>query len=111
MMGHDTGLVDERYRRHVNAGRGGDRVDGAVDREAGGASAARSPDDEAEGNVIQKIWRDWYRGAIVTSPLKNLRFSLIPENDLEHHVYDFMMAKPAKPRARGNKGDTSTAGR
>ncbi|KAI1754768.1 hypothetical protein F4782DRAFT_461171 [Xylaria castorea] len=119
MMGHDTGLVDERYRRHVNAGRVNDDVeDGAVDGGAGGgggataaAAAARPPDEVAEGNVVQKIWRDWYRGAIVTSPLKNLRFSLIPENDLEHHVYDFMMATPAKPRTRANRGDTSTAER
>ncbi|KAI0445612.1 hypothetical protein F4803DRAFT_140273 [Xylaria telfairii] len=90
MMGHDTGLVEGRPRPRV----------GGVD----GAEGAH--DDEAEGNVIQKIWRDWYRGAIVTSPLKNLRFSLIPEHDLESHVYDFMMAKH---QVRGKKGDASTA--
>ncbi|KAI0453220.1 hypothetical protein F5B21DRAFT_308534 [Xylaria acuta] len=127
MMGHDTGLVDERYRRHVNASRhnngaaagdsGTGTGTGSEEARAGAATAtttAWTPDEEeAEegGNVIQKIWRDWYRGAIVTSPLKNLRFSLIPENDLEHHVYDFMMATPAKPRARGNEGDTGAVER
>ncbi|KAH8167016.1 hypothetical protein CIB48_g1236 [Xylaria polymorpha] len=71
---------------------------------AGGGGAA---DDEGEGNVVQKIWRDWYRGAIVTSPLKNLRFSLIPEHDLESYVYDFMMAKP---RARGKNRTLAPCG-
>ncbi|KAI0860298.1 hypothetical protein F4860DRAFT_226038 [Xylaria cubensis] len=119
MMGYGTPLVDERERRRrllearIN---NSDNVDAAVGREIGvGAVTARQlpdDDDEAEGgNVVQKIWRDWYRGAIVTSPLKNLRFSLIPESDLEHHVYDFMMATPAKPRIRGNKRDTGTAER
>ncbi|KAI0472485.1 hypothetical protein F4859DRAFT_107403 [Xylaria cf. heliscus] len=111
MMGHDTGLVDERYRRHVNARRGGEGnvVMGGSGGAGGGGGAGNNDggDDAEEANVIQKIWRDWYRGAIVTSPLKNLRFSLIPENDLEHHVYEFMMATPAKPKARGSKGGTS----
>ncbi|KAI1745313.1 hypothetical protein F4680DRAFT_98928 [Xylaria scruposa] len=115
MMGYGTPLVDERYRNHrldARVNDNSDNVDAAVGREIGvGATTARIPDEEAEGNVIQKIWRDWYRGAIVTSPLKNLRFSLIPENDLEHHVYDFMMATPAKPRTRGENGDTSMAER
>ncbi|KAI0552706.1 hypothetical protein F4679DRAFT_45920 [Xylaria curta] len=116
MMGYGTPLVDERYRnrRLVDNARvinNSDNVDAAVGREVGigATTAARMPDEEAEGNVIQKIWRDWYRGAIVTSPLKNLRFSLIPESDLEHHVYDFMMATPAKPRIRGKRRDASTA--
>ncbi|TRX92200.1 hypothetical protein FHL15_006815 [Xylaria flabelliformis] len=125
MMGYGTPLVDEgdrrrrsRHHRRLLEARtnNNDNVDAAVGREigVGAVTAQRLPadDDEAEGgNVVQKIWRDWYRGAIVTSPLKNLRFSLIPESDLEHHVYDFMMATPAKPRPRGNKRDISTAER
>ncbi|KAI0513151.1 hypothetical protein F5B22DRAFT_274974 [Xylaria bambusicola] len=58
-------------------------------------------------NVVQKIWRDWYRGAIVTSPLADLKFSLIREKDLEKHVYDFMVATPSKQgKQRARKGDT-----
>ncbi|KAJ2979196.1 hypothetical protein NUW58_g7265 [Xylaria curta] len=68
------------------------------------ADAVATPATLDEGNIVQKIWRDWYRGAIVTSPLRNLRFSLIPENDLEHHVYDLMVATPAKRESNGEAG-------
>ncbi|KAI0124935.1 hypothetical protein BJ170DRAFT_635743 [Xylariales sp. AK1849] len=39
-----------------------------------------------EDNVIQKIWRDWYRGSIVTSSLATMEFRLIREGELERHV-------------------------
>ncbi|KAI0974909.1 hypothetical protein F4678DRAFT_355111 [Xylaria arbuscula] len=70
----------------------------------------REKDRDGEGNVVQKIWRDWYRGAIVTSPLANLKFSLIREKDLEKHVYDFMVGTPVKQREKHKKVATSRDG-
>ncbi|KAI0416398.1 hypothetical protein F5X98DRAFT_375741 [Xylaria grammica] len=87
MIGNETALIDSRSYSH--------------------SSGAHHHD---EGNVVQKIWRDWYRGSIVTSPLANLRFSLIREKELEDHVYDFMVATPAKQRKKKKKkGEASTA--
>ena len=37
---------------------------------------------EDDVNVVQKIWRDWYRGSIVTSSLADTRFTLVREGDL-----------------------------
>ncbi|KAI3340459.1 hypothetical protein F4824DRAFT_422866 [Ustulina deusta] len=74
----------------------------------GNDTALVDDDHDTATNVVQKIWRDWYRGAIVTSPLANLRFSLIREKDLEKHVYDFMVATPAaqrKKKRRWRKGE------
>ncbi|KAI1798558.1 hypothetical protein F4811DRAFT_566347 [Daldinia bambusicola] len=48
---------------------------------------------EEEENVVQRIWRDWYRG---TSALANTQFELVREVDLPEHV-----AKPIKPMANG----------
>ncbi|KAI1210639.1 uncharacterized protein F4807DRAFT_466977 [Annulohypoxylon truncatum] len=45
-----------------------------------------------EVNVVQKIWRDWYRGSIVTSSLANVQFELVREPDLPEHI-----AKPIRP--------------
>ncbi|KAI1381539.1 hypothetical protein F4677DRAFT_403324 [Hypoxylon crocopeplum] len=39
-----------------------------------------------EVNVVQKIWRDWYRGSIVTSSLANVQFELVREMDLPWHI-------------------------
>ncbi|KAI0205525.1 hypothetical protein F4808DRAFT_455751 [Astrocystis sublimbata] len=103
MMGHDTGLVDEGRPAYSRAGRAnGQGSDGDGTSESAEQAPGEEEGEEGEGNVIQKIWRDWYRGAIVTSPLKNLRFSLIRESDLEHSVYEYMMATPPK-RTKGSK--------
>ncbi|KAI0806516.1 hypothetical protein GGR55DRAFT_212003 [Xylaria sp. FL0064] len=92
MMGNETALISDD-----DDGSGGNRDgNGVVSGNGNGAPV----------NVVQKIWRDWYRGAIVTSPLANLRFSLIREKDLEKHVYDFMVASPAKQgKKRKKKGE------
>ncbi|KAI0542177.1 hypothetical protein GGR58DRAFT_341321 [Xylaria digitata] len=95
MMGNETALVDSRHFSNSSSSSNG-----------GSGSANRG--DEGN-NVVQKIWRDWYRGAIVTSPLANLRFRLIPEKELESHVYEFMVAKKRRrkempmPRNQGSK--------
>ncbi|XDG02990.1 hypothetical protein ABKA04_002605 [Annulohypoxylon sp. FPYF3050] len=47
---------------------------------------------EGEVNVVQKIWRDWYRGSIVTSSLANIQFELVRESELPEHI-----AKPLRP--------------
>ncbi|KAI0884699.1 uncharacterized protein GGS22DRAFT_145947 [Annulohypoxylon maeteangense] len=39
-----------------------------------------------EVNVVQRIWRDWYRGSIVTSKLARVRFELVREVDLPDRV-------------------------
>ncbi|KAI1428859.1 hypothetical protein F5Y12DRAFT_638053 [Xylaria sp. FL1777] len=97
MMGNETALV-------VDDDDGGGRV-----RDDGNGNGNGNAGADADANVVQKIWRDWYRGAIVTSPLANLRFSLIREKDLEKRVYDFMVATPAKQRKKKRrKGESGT---
>ncbi|KAI1294048.1 hypothetical protein F5Y03DRAFT_326729 [Xylaria venustula] len=83
MMGNETALV--------------------VDNRNGNGDGEGGRNGNVDGNVVQKIWRDWYRGAIVTSPLANLKFSLIREKDLEKHVYDFMVGTPVKQREKQKK--------
>ncbi|KAK6071312.1 hypothetical protein SCUP515_07923 [Seiridium cupressi] len=39
-----------------------------------------------EENIIQQIWRNWYRGSIVTSSLANMKFWLIREGELEGYI-------------------------
>ncbi|OTA94026.1 hypothetical protein M434DRAFT_395091 [Hypoxylon sp. CO27-5] len=39
-----------------------------------------------EMNVVQKIWRDWYRGSIVTSSLASVQFELVRESDLPQRI-------------------------
>ncbi|KAH9898795.1 hypothetical protein F4778DRAFT_782900 [Xylariomycetidae sp. FL2044] len=54
-----------------------------------GESNSSSRDgQEAEVNPVQKVWRDWYRGSIVTSSVANMQFVLVREADLERHVAD-----------------------
>ncbi|KAI0009303.1 hypothetical protein F4779DRAFT_582887 [Xylariaceae sp. FL0662B] len=43
---------------------------------------------EDEVNVVQKTWRDWYRGSIIVSRLANMEFVLVRESDLERHIAD-----------------------
>ncbi|KAI1471390.1 uncharacterized protein F4812DRAFT_413870 [Daldinia caldariorum] len=62
---------------------------GAVGVGAGaGAGEQRRGGQEEEENVVQRIWRDWYRG---TSALANTQFELVREIDLPEHV-----AKPVR---------------
>jgi hypothetical protein len=49
-----------------------------------------------EDNVVQKVWRDRYRGSAVRSPLADIQFLLIEEGDLETHVYDSVVAALAQ---------------
>ncbi|KAI2778909.1 hypothetical protein F4815DRAFT_228215 [Daldinia loculata] len=46
-----------------------------------GSSFKNRPGDE--GNIVQRIWRDWSRG---TSTLTNAQFELVPEADLPEHI-------------------------
>ncbi|KAI1354336.1 hypothetical protein F5Y01DRAFT_13773 [Xylaria sp. FL0043] len=104
MMGNETALVGDDDGGGDGGGRGGG---GGGDGGASAGGTVSGNGNSAPVNVVQKIWRDWYRGAIVTSPLANLRFSLIREKDLEKHVYDFMVASPAKQgKKRKKKGET-----
>ncbi|KAI0381505.1 hypothetical protein F5Y04DRAFT_254695 [Hypomontagnella monticulosa] len=48
-------------------------------------------------NMVQKIWRDWYRGSIVTSSLANVQFELVRESDLPEHI-----AKPIQTAVAGS---------
>ncbi|KAI0016635.1 hypothetical protein F4780DRAFT_669730 [Xylariomycetidae sp. FL0641] len=36
-----------------------------------------------EGNLVEKLWKQWYQGSIVQSSLINMKFRLIRETDLE----------------------------
>ncbi|OTB05433.1 hypothetical protein M426DRAFT_139996 [Hypoxylon sp. CI-4A] len=92
LMGGEKPLV---RREEDEEGRGGRSVDerGIHGRDASVMGGERSE----EGNVVQNIWRDWYRGSIVLSSLANVQFELVRESDLAIHV-----AKPfAKPTANG----------
>jgi hypothetical protein len=81
MLGNQTPLVNSG-----GSGRGGSDGDGLDSRYDGEA--------EEEGvNIVQRIWRDWYRGSIVTSPLAKIKFMLIRENDLEQHVKESSLAR------------------
>lgn len=70
---HDTS-------REEGNGEGQVAVTGTEERE--GAEQER----EEEPNVVQKIWRDWYRGSIVTSSLAKMKFTLVREEDLGRHL-------------------------
>ncbi|KAI4869100.1 hypothetical protein F4820DRAFT_464644 [Hypoxylon rubiginosum] len=48
------------------------------------AVARGSAEDEV--NIVQKTWRDWYRGSIVTSSLANVQFELVREEDLPQRI-------------------------
>lgn len=52
--------------------------------EDGGEGARRGAGEDV--NMVQKIWRDWYRGSIVTSSLANMQFELVRESDLPEHI-------------------------
>ncbi|RYP68832.1 hypothetical protein DL771_006450 [Monosporascus sp. 5C6A] len=71
---------DEEVWRRDNGGSG---------KQVGGGGDMISNDVEGreeEPNIIQKIWRDWYRGSIVTSALAGVRFKLVREEDLERYL-------------------------
>ncbi|KAI0406323.1 hypothetical protein F4802DRAFT_110793 [Xylaria palmicola] len=64
---------------------------------AGGGKEEGEGEGQGEGeNIVEHIWRNWYCGTVTRPPLRGLRFPLIPEADLERHVYDFMLGAPAK---------------
>ncbi|KAI2473417.1 hypothetical protein F4781DRAFT_427431 [Annulohypoxylon bovei var. microspora] len=60
-------------------------------RDGDGRGKGERKGEEEEINLVQKIWRDWYRGSIVTSSLANVQFELVSESDLPEHV-----AKPLR---------------
>ncbi|KAI1826885.1 hypothetical protein F4861DRAFT_495541 [Xylaria intraflava] len=86
MMGSDTPLLGDGYRAEM----------------ARRSSGAPAPIPRNEDNAVQRIWRDWYRGSIVTSPLAGLRFSLVAREHLEEHVYDSMVATPTRQKKKGD---------
>ncbi|KAI1095439.1 hypothetical protein F5B19DRAFT_441598 [Rostrohypoxylon terebratum] len=69
---------------------------GDEDGDGGSAVRKRGVGGEEEVNVVQKIWRDWYRGSIVTSSLANVQFELVRESELPEHI-----AKPLRPARTG----------
>ncbi|KAI0131291.1 hypothetical protein F4814DRAFT_405550 [Daldinia grandis] len=56
------------------------------------SSVKNRPGDE--GNVVQRIWRDWYRGA---STLANAKFELIRESDLPEYIARPTRSTTARP--------------
>ncbi|KAI1368993.1 hypothetical protein F5Y08DRAFT_209088 [Xylaria arbuscula] len=90
MMGNETALVGDTSTTATTASTSNTS-----------STSRTSATPPPPNNVIEKIWRDWYRGAIVTSPLANLRFRLIREKDLEKHVYDAMVT--TSPSRQGKK--------
>ncbi|KAI1408170.1 hypothetical protein F5Y13DRAFT_205023 [Hypoxylon sp. FL1857] len=57
--------------------------------EVGGSGGVGRRGKRREGeevNLVQKIWRDWYRGSIVTSSLANIQFELVRESDLPQRI-------------------------
>ncbi|KAI1765841.1 hypothetical protein GGR53DRAFT_488498 [Hypoxylon sp. FL1150] len=66
--------------------RGSDESEGAEIRDLNKDEVEiRSPDRD-EVNIVQKTWRDWYRGSIVMSSLANVQFELVRESDLPQHI-------------------------
>ncbi|RYP89372.1 hypothetical protein DL770_004434 [Monosporascus sp. CRB-9-2] len=61
---------------------------GSGEQVGGGGDMTRKDGEgrEEEPNIIQRIWRDWYRGSIVTSALAGVRFKLVREEDLERYL-------------------------
>ncbi|KAI1266216.1 hypothetical protein F5Y18DRAFT_23847 [Xylariaceae sp. FL1019] len=63
---------------------------------------------ERESNILQKIWRENYRGtltSITTSKLVDCKFELLREEGLEREVYEFMVGEQrSKTESRGGKG-------
>ena len=51
-----------------------------------GEDDVEEEEQEEEPNVVQKIWRDWYRGSLVTSSLADTRFTLVREEDLARYL-------------------------
>ncbi len=43
-------------------------------------------EQEQETNVVEKIWRSWCRGSIITSSLAGTRFTLVREEDLGQYL-------------------------
>ncbi|CAJ2511093.1 Uu.00g067180.m01.CDS01 [Anthostomella pinea] len=59
-----------------------------------------------EPNAVQKIWRDWYRGSVVTSSLANMQFVLVEESELEKHIFEPVVAPaPAGVLRRHQKAE------
>ncbi|KAI1431730.1 hypothetical protein GGR50DRAFT_41877 [Xylaria sp. CBS 124048] len=90
MIGSDTPLLSESYWAGMQRFSEGSDEDGG-----------HIP--HHQDNVVQEIWRDWYRGSIVTSPLARLRFSLIALDHLEEHVYDAMVTRSANSKNADSK--------
>ncbi|KAL7624343.1 hypothetical protein AAE478_005905 [Parahypoxylon ruwenzoriense] len=67
---------------------------GAGTEAEGAAGQARK---EEKVNIVQKIWRDWYRGSIVQSSLANVQFELVREDQLARHVAEPIKSATVKP--------------
>ncbi|KAI1780473.1 hypothetical protein F4818DRAFT_395824 [Hypoxylon cercidicola] len=68
---------------YTNALMGGEQP---LVRDGGGDEAESKVQKKDEVNIVQKTWRDWYRGSIVTSSLANVQFELVREEDLPQHI-------------------------
>lgn len=75
LMGSDAIVEDSFRRRYLMA-----TEEAAVVEEDSQELA------EPRQNVVQKIWRDWYRGSITTSKLADVQFQLIRECELERYA-------------------------
>ncbi|KAI1139497.1 hypothetical protein F5Y05DRAFT_324728 [Hypoxylon sp. FL0543] len=74
-------------------------VDGEDGEEGEGRGETNMGD---EVNFVQRIWRDWYRGTLVTSSLASVQFELVRESDLPQHI-----AKAPRPTT-GNSRERQT---
>ncbi|KAI1816408.1 hypothetical protein GGS20DRAFT_595147 [Poronia punctata] len=90
MLGNETPLVGDKGATDGSGPQGDDGT----------------PGTEAEMNILQTIWRDWYRGSIVTSPLAKIKFVLIREEDMEGYLYDWAMRNPGPRKKTSVAGDT-----
>ncbi|KAI0181964.1 hypothetical protein GGR52DRAFT_526917 [Hypoxylon sp. FL1284] len=87
LMGGEQPLVPPADDADVD---GGGRRDGVG---VGGGGQGRKRD---EVNIVQKTWRDWYRGSIVKSSLASVQFELVREEALPQLVVESTKASGAK---------------
>ncbi|KAI1405495.1 hypothetical protein F4819DRAFT_482465 [Hypoxylon fuscum] len=70
--------------------------DGDVKEEVGKSQSRIQGSDEV--NVVQRTWRDWYRGSIVTSSLANVQFELVRELELPQYIAGSVASTTADSR-------------
>jgi hypothetical protein len=96
-------LGNDRQLTRLRTWEWGFYLDGLIPLSESLPSTGRAVVPDPDGNVVQKIWRDFYRGSIVTSALAKMQFVLVDENELEQHVRNWMVATPPMQNKKGQK--------